>query len=144
MATACAWDRSPTSPLTTARSTLPDENASAASSALVFSTSESRTGAFFCASLLASAATTLLASPSNDPTAMVSVSGREYQRQPNRLAPATRTTIPATRVMRSHVGNFFGSMPDRLERDLGQNQKHSGAVRCKKRIARTGAEAVAR
>ena len=68
----------------------------------------SRTGAFCCASLLASAETNRLASPSSDPTAMVSVVGRAYQRQPNRLAPATRTAIPATRVIRSQMGSLVG------------------------------------
>src|SRR6185369_7083105 len=71
---------------------------------------ESRTGAFCCASLLASADTSRLASPSSDPTAMVSVVGRAYQRHANRLAPATSTTIPATRVKRSQAGNLLGSM----------------------------------
>ena len=79
---------------------------SAASSALAVSTMVSRTGAFCCASLLASADTSRLASPSSDPTAMVSVAGREYQRQPYRLAPAISTAIPATRVKRSQVGNL--------------------------------------
>ena len=77
---ACACDRSPTSPRTTARSVLFDENRSAASIALVVSTSLSRTGAFAAASRLASADTSFGASPSSEPTAMVSVVGREYQR----------------------------------------------------------------
>ena len=79
MTTACACDKSPTSPRTTARSTLSDENRSAASSALVVSTRLSRTGAFVAASRLASADTSFVASPSSDPAAMVSVVGREYQ-----------------------------------------------------------------
>ena len=77
---ACACDRSPTSPRTTARSVLFDENISAASIALVTSTSLRRTGAFAAASRLASADISFVASPSSDPTAMVSVVGREYQR----------------------------------------------------------------
>ncbi len=109
-ATACACERSPTSPLTTARSTLPDENASAASAALPASTILSRTGAFCCASLPASAETSRVASPSSEPTAIVSVVGRAYQRQANRLAPATRTAIPATRVIRSQMGSLVGFM----------------------------------
>ena len=49
-------------------------------SALGVSTILSRTGALVAASRLASADTIRLASPSSDPTAMVSVVGREYQR----------------------------------------------------------------
>jgi hypothetical protein len=44
--TACACERSPMSPLTTARSTFPEEKALAASSALGTSIIFSRTGAF--------------------------------------------------------------------------------------------------
>src|SRR5204863_7409630 len=98
------------SPLTMARSTLPEANALAASSALGVSTMVSRTGAFDWASLLDSADTSRLASPSSEPTAMVSVVGFAYQRQPNRLAPAISTTMPATRVMRSQIGSLVGSM----------------------------------
>jgi hypothetical protein len=82
-----ACDRSPTSPRTTARSVLLDENRSAASSALVVSTGLSRTRAFTAASRLASAEISLAASPSSDPTAMVSVVGRAYHRYPNSPAP---------------------------------------------------------
>ena len=77
---ACACERSPTSPRTTARSVLFDENISAASSALAVSSSLRRTGAFAAVSRLASADISLVASPSSDPTAIVSVVGREYQR----------------------------------------------------------------
>src|SRR5437764_449659 len=80
MTTACAFERSPTSARTTARSTLPDEKALAAPSALSASTTESRTGADVAASRLAIAETTLPASPSYDPTAIVSVVGRAYHR----------------------------------------------------------------
>ena len=73
--TACACDRSPTSPRTTARSVLSDENISAASSALAVSTSLRRTGAFAAVSRLASADISFVASPSSDPTATVSVVG---------------------------------------------------------------------
>ena len=74
--TACACDKSPTSPRTTARSTLPDENASAAPSAVPLSITVSRTGAFVETNSLAIADIALAASPSTEPTATVSVTGR--------------------------------------------------------------------
>ena len=73
--TACACDKSPTSPRTTARSVLPDEKAFAASSALGMSTTLSRTGAFMETSRAAIADTIRDASPSNEPTAILSVVG---------------------------------------------------------------------
>src|SRR5436853_3781589 len=88
--TACAWERSPTSARTTARSLLPDENALADSIGPAVSTTLSRTGALIAASRLASADTILGASPSNDPTAIDSVTGRTYQRYANRLALVAR------------------------------------------------------
>src|SRR5262249_50843338 len=77
---ACACARSPTSPRTTARSVLPDENAAADSMGPDVSTIFSRTGALLTASLLAIAEMILGASPSSEPTAIVSVTGRTYQR----------------------------------------------------------------
>src|SRR6516225_7913305 len=103
---ACACDRSPTSPRTTARSVLPDENAAADSIGPVVSTTFSRTGASVTASRLASAETILGASPSSDPTAIDSVTGRSYQRYANRLAPAASTTSATTTTMRSQIGSF--------------------------------------
>src|SRR5882762_3045068 len=73
--TAFACDKSPTSPRTTARSTLPDENASAAPSAVPLSITLSRTGALVETSSLAMADIALAASPSIEPTATVSVTG---------------------------------------------------------------------
>src|SRR5215471_2711637 len=108
---ACACDRSPTSPRTTARSVLPDANALADSSAPAVSTTLSRTGAFISASRLASADTTFGASPSKDPTAIDRVTGRVYQRYANRLAPAARTTSPATTAIRSQIGSLTEYMP---------------------------------
>ena len=74
--TACACDKSPTSPRTTARSALPDENASAASTAVPLSITLSRTGAFAETSSLANCDMAVAASPSIEPTATVSVTGR--------------------------------------------------------------------
>src|SRR5215510_11812345 len=108
---ACACDRSPTSPRTTARSVLPDENAAADSIGPLVSTTLSLTDALLTASLLASAETILGASPSRDPTAIDSVTGRTYQRYANRLAPAARATTPATAAMRSQIGSLIASMP---------------------------------
>src|ERR1051325_6138247 len=103
--TACAFDRSPTSPRTMARSVLPDENALADSTALEVSTMLRRTGAFFSANRPAIAVTIRPASPSSDPTAMLSVVGRAYQRYAKSPAPVTRITAPATRTIRSQPGN---------------------------------------
>jgi hypothetical protein len=70
----------------------------------------SRTGAFCCASLLANAATNLLASPSSDPAAMERVVGRTCQCQANSPALVIRTTAPATKVIRSQMGSLIASM----------------------------------
>src|SRR5262249_23455526 len=76
-----------------------------------------------------------VASPSSDPTAIVIVVGWEYQRQAKRLAPATRTTIPATSVRRNQMGNLAGSMrlaramrlvpADRVSPPLGEGRATS-------------------
>src|ERR1700726_2011814 len=102
--TACACDKSPTSPRTTARSAFPDEKAFAASSALDVSTTLSRTGALMETSRAAIADMIRAASPSNEPTAIVNVVGREYQRYAKAAEPASRMTTPATRTTRSHLG----------------------------------------
>src|SRR5580693_2520684 len=102
--TACACDKSPTSPRTTARSAFPDEKAFAASSALDVSTTLSRTGAFMETSRPAIADMIRAASPSDEPTAIVNAVGREYQRYAKAAEPASRMTTPATRTTRSHLG----------------------------------------
>jgi len=73
---ACAFDKSPTSPRTTARSALPSEKALAAPSAVPLSITLSRAGAFVETSRLARADIALAASPSIEPTATLSVTGR--------------------------------------------------------------------
>jgi len=82
------------------------QNAAADSIGPVVSTTFSRTGALLTASRLASAETILGASPSSDPTAIDSVTGRSYQRYANRLAPAASTTSATTTTMRSQIGSF--------------------------------------
>ena len=52
----------------------------------------------------------LPASPSSEPTAIVSVSGLVYQRYANRPAPAASTKTPATRTTRSQAGNLIEFM----------------------------------
>jgi len=78
--TARACDRSPTSPRTTARSALPAANALAAPSAVPLSMTVSRTGALASTSRLAIADMALAASPSTEPTATLSVTGRVMYR----------------------------------------------------------------
>ncbi len=73
--TARACERSPTSARTTARSVSPEEKALAASSAVVLSTTLSRTGALVAFSRLAIACISFGASPSSEPAATVNVVG---------------------------------------------------------------------
>src|SRR3954466_2367606 len=101
--TACACDRSPTSAPTTASSVLPDENAVAASTALEVWTTFNRTLAFVAASRDAMAETIRPASPSSEPTATLSVVGREYQWHARRPIAVTRTSAPATMAIRTHL-----------------------------------------
>jgi hypothetical protein len=74
--TARACDKSPTSPRTTARSALPEENISAAASAVPESMTVNRTGALIATRRLAIVDIAFLASPSIEPTATVKVTGR--------------------------------------------------------------------
>src|SRR5258708_293256 len=90
--TACAFDKSPTSPRTTARSTLPSEKALAAPSAVPLSTTLSRTDALFEASRLAMADIALAASPSIEPTATLSVTPRVHYPYPTTPPPDTTPT----------------------------------------------------
>src|SRR5438034_7981694 len=103
--TAWAFDKSPTSPRTTARSTLPSEKALAAPSAVPLSTTLSRTDALFEASRLAMADIVLAASPSIEPTATLSVTGRVQYRYARRPAPDTTPTTPTSRTKRSQNGS---------------------------------------
>src|SRR5450755_1650366 len=92
--TAWACDKSPTSPRTTARSTLPAANSLAASSAVPVSITLRRTDAPVDTSWLAMADIALAPSPSIEPTARVSVTGWAYQRYASRLAPVTTMMTP--------------------------------------------------
>jgi len=64
-----------------------------------------RTRAFIAASRLASAKMSLVASPSSDPTAIVSVVGRSTNRYERKPAPAIRMKALATRTIRNQAGN---------------------------------------
>ena len=76
-ATLRAWERSPTSARTMARSILPAANSFAESSTLSVGTILMRTADFAASSRPAMIAATLVASPSNDPTARLSITGFE-------------------------------------------------------------------
>jgi len=57
-------------------------------------------------SLLARADMIFTASPSNDPTAIDSVTGRTYQRYASKLAPAASRASASTTTTRSHIGSM--------------------------------------
>src|SRR5689334_1307963 len=75
------------------------------------------------ASLLASADTILGASPSSDPTAIVKVTGRTYQRYANRLALAASTTNDNTTTMRSQIGSLAALIPTRDKSSMAPSGK---------------------
>ena len=104
--TTMAWacDRSPTSPRTTARSTFPAANCLADSTVVPVSMTFSRTGAPSETSWPAIADIAFAPSPSIVPTASERVTGRLYQRYPNRPAPVQRRITPISETMRSQNG----------------------------------------
>src|SRR5579863_665636 len=123
--TTIAWacDRSPTSPRTTARSTLPAAKTFAASRAVPVSMTLYRTEAPSDASWLATVDIALAASPSIEPTASVSVTGRVYQRYASRPAPVTTMMMPMSDTTRSQSGEVMKNAPNAEKSSLALSVK---------------------